>query len=274
MKFGKSVCIINVGGTKYAFPKDVIKDFPLRRVSRLHSCASEREVLEVCDDYDRERNEFFFDRHSEAFGFIMLYVKYWQTALRPAYVRAVVLQRDDLLGFGKLSSGVLLPAETRRPHVRHVHALHRRAPQNGRWIQYGCIVKREEGLKVAGANAQDFRGAHLLPGRANFGVRVGDFCHCVHGNTFREHSSWLEKCREQHRGRAQVHRIFRAFIRVCMSSFLNKLHNFLWDFSGKNIPHGGVLVFKTARRHAGTSWFCWVRCIPVSTYIADPGTTF
>ncbi|XP_059422700.1 potassium voltage-gated channel subfamily G member 3-like isoform X1 [Carassius carassius] len=83
MKFGKGVCIINVGGTKYAFPKDVIKDFPLRRVSRLHSCASEREVLEVCDDYDRERNEFFFDRHSEAFGFIMLYVKYGKLRFVP-----------------------------------------------------------------------------------------------------------------------------------------------------------------------------------------------
>ncbi|KAL2083751.1 hypothetical protein ACEWY4_021524 [Coilia grayii] len=83
MKFGKSVCIINVGGTKYPLPKDVIKDFPLRRVSRLHNCASEREVLEVCDDYDRERNEFFFDRHSEAFGFIMLYVKYGKLRFVP-----------------------------------------------------------------------------------------------------------------------------------------------------------------------------------------------
>uniref|UniRef100_A0A8C9RC65 Voltage-gated potassium channel regulatory subunit KCNG3 n=1 Tax=Scleropages formosus TaxID=113540 RepID=A0A8C9RC65_SCLFO len=69
------VCILNVGGTRYAFPRDAIKDFPLRRVSRLHGCSSEKEVLEVCDDYDRERNEFFFDRHSEAFVFIMLYVK-------------------------------------------------------------------------------------------------------------------------------------------------------------------------------------------------------
>lgn len=75
MKFGKNICILNVGGTKYAFTRDVIRDFPLRRVSRLHSCSSEKEVLEVCDDYDRERNEFFFDRHSEAFVFIMLYVR-------------------------------------------------------------------------------------------------------------------------------------------------------------------------------------------------------
>ncbi|XP_060780637.1 potassium voltage-gated channel subfamily G member 3-like isoform X2 [Neoarius graeffei] len=83
MKFGQSVCILNVGGTRYAFPKDVLKDFPLRRVSRLHSCASEREVLEVCDDYDRERNEFFFDRHAEAFGFLMLYVKHGKLRLVP-----------------------------------------------------------------------------------------------------------------------------------------------------------------------------------------------
>ncbi|XP_053476776.1 potassium voltage-gated channel subfamily G member 3-like [Ictalurus furcatus] len=83
MKFGQSVCILNVGGTRYAFPMDVLKDFPLRRVSRLHSCASEREVLEVCDDYDRERNEFFFDRHAEAFGFLMFYVKHGKLRIVP-----------------------------------------------------------------------------------------------------------------------------------------------------------------------------------------------
>ncbi|TSK42139.1 Potassium voltage-gated channel subfamily G member 3 [Bagarius yarrelli] len=83
MKFGQSVCILNVGGTRYAFPMEVLKDFPLRRVSRLHSCASEREVLEVCDDYDKERNEFFFDRHAEAFGFLMLYAKHGKLRLVP-----------------------------------------------------------------------------------------------------------------------------------------------------------------------------------------------
>ncbi|XP_078086667.1 voltage-gated potassium channel regulatory subunit KCNG3 isoform X2 [Mustelus asterias] len=83
MKFGSGPLILNVGGTRYSFPKDVIKDFPLRRVSRLHSCVSEKEVLEVCDDYDQERNEYFFDRHSEAFGFIMLYVKYGKLRFVP-----------------------------------------------------------------------------------------------------------------------------------------------------------------------------------------------
>ncbi|XP_015273489.1 PREDICTED: potassium voltage-gated channel subfamily G member 3 isoform X2 [Gekko japonicus] len=79
MNFGRggpSVVVLNVGGTRYSFAREVLKDFPLRRVSRLHGCLSEQDVLEVCDDYDRERNEYFFDRHAEAFGFIMLYVRY------------------------------------------------------------------------------------------------------------------------------------------------------------------------------------------------------
>ncbi|CAL8297740.1 unnamed protein product [Merluccius merluccius] len=72
MKFGSAVCVLNVGGTRHAVPGAALRDFPLRRVSRLHACASERELLEVCDDYDREANEFFFDRHAEAFRFILL----------------------------------------------------------------------------------------------------------------------------------------------------------------------------------------------------------
>ncbi|KAL0621073.1 Potassium voltage-gated channel subfamily G member 3 [Plecturocebus cupreus] len=78
MTFGRSEAasvVLNVGGARYSLSRELLKDFPLRRVSRLHGCRSERDVLEVCDDYDRERNEYFFDRHSEAFGFILLYVR-------------------------------------------------------------------------------------------------------------------------------------------------------------------------------------------------------
>ncbi|XP_071996356.1 voltage-gated potassium channel regulatory subunit KCNG3 isoform X2 [Engystomops pustulosus] len=83
MNFSRDPFILNVGGARYFFPQDVIKDFPLRRVSRLHDCSSEKDVLEVCDDYDQERNEYFFDRHSEAFGFIMMYVKYGKLRFVP-----------------------------------------------------------------------------------------------------------------------------------------------------------------------------------------------
>ncbi|KAG8443606.1 hypothetical protein GDO86_008957 [Hymenochirus boettgeri] len=83
MNFPRDSFTLNVGGAKYSFSQEAIKDFPLRRVSRLHDCCSEKDVLEVCDDYDRERNEYFFDRHSEAFGFIMMYVKYGKLRFVP-----------------------------------------------------------------------------------------------------------------------------------------------------------------------------------------------
>uniref|UniRef100_A0A8C3A9T6 Potassium voltage-gated channel modifier subfamily G member 3 n=1 Tax=Cyclopterus lumpus TaxID=8103 RepID=A0A8C3A9T6_CYCLU len=79
----RTICVLNVGGTRYAFTREVIRDFPLRRVSRLHACATEKEVLELCDDYDRDRNEFFFDRHAQAFVFIMLYVRYGKLRFVP-----------------------------------------------------------------------------------------------------------------------------------------------------------------------------------------------
>lgn len=83
MNFSRDSFTLNVGGAKYSFSQELIKDFPLRRVSRLHDCSSEKDLLEVCDDYDQERNEFFFDRHSEAFGFIMMYVKYGKLRFVP-----------------------------------------------------------------------------------------------------------------------------------------------------------------------------------------------
>nr|DBA27200.1 TPA: hypothetical protein GDO54_011368 [Pyxicephalus adspersus] len=83
MNFSGDSFTLNVGGARYSFSQELIKDFPLRRVSRLHNCSSEKDLLEVCDDYDQERNEFFFDRHSEAFGFIMMYVKYGKLRFVP-----------------------------------------------------------------------------------------------------------------------------------------------------------------------------------------------
>ncbi|XP_042301743.1 potassium voltage-gated channel subfamily G member 3 isoform X2 [Sceloporus undulatus] len=83
------VVVLNVGGRRYSLARELLKDLPLRRLSRLHGCllasepGDERQVLEVCDDYDRERNEYFFDRHSEAFGFLMLYVRYGHLRFLP-----------------------------------------------------------------------------------------------------------------------------------------------------------------------------------------------
>ncbi|KAM9364324.1 voltage-gated potassium channel regulatory subunit KCNG3-like [Pholidichthys leucotaenia] len=83
MKFGNSLFTLNVGGRRFSFSAELMKRLPLSRLSRLHGCMSESELLELCDDYDRDRNEFFFDRHGEAFGFIMLYLQDGKLRLLP-----------------------------------------------------------------------------------------------------------------------------------------------------------------------------------------------
>ncbi|KAK9541085.1 hypothetical protein VZT92_001157 [Zoarces viviparus] len=83
MKFGSRLCTLNVGGRRFSFPVDLMKRLPLRRLSQLHRCMSESELLDLCDDYGRDSNEFFFDRHSEAFSFIMLYVQHGKLRFVP-----------------------------------------------------------------------------------------------------------------------------------------------------------------------------------------------
>ncbi|XP_077595205.1 voltage-gated potassium channel regulatory subunit KCNG3 [Stigmatopora nigra] len=160
MKFGKSICVLNVGGTRYAFTRDVIRDFPLRRVSRLHACASEKEVLELCDDYDRERNEFFFDRHAQAFVFIMLYVRsgklrfvpgvcelsfytemlYW--GLESAHLDSCCQKRlDERLSEVGLSEGGLSEDDVGREDTR--------SPARGETLEEAQLTRRAKWLEKA-----------------------------------------------------------------------------------------------------------------------------
>ncbi|XP_061598335.1 potassium voltage-gated channel subfamily G member 2 [Cololabis saira] len=66
--------IINVGGIKYRIPWSTLEQFPMTRLGKLLSCSSEDEIMDVCDDYDCSRNEFFFDRSPSAFRIIVTFL--------------------------------------------------------------------------------------------------------------------------------------------------------------------------------------------------------
>ncbi|XP_028820639.1 potassium voltage-gated channel subfamily G member 2 [Denticeps clupeoides] len=66
--------IINVGGIKYRIPWSTLEEFPLTRLGKLRSCNNAEELLDVCDDYDVSRNEFFFDRSPSAFRSIVTFL--------------------------------------------------------------------------------------------------------------------------------------------------------------------------------------------------------
>lgn len=66
--------IINVGGIKYRIPWSTLEEFPLTRLGKLRSCSNEEEIMDVCDDYDGSRNEYFFDRSPSAFRTIVSFL--------------------------------------------------------------------------------------------------------------------------------------------------------------------------------------------------------
>ncbi|XP_072301695.1 voltage-gated potassium channel regulatory subunit KCNG3-like [Eucyclogobius newberryi] len=101
MKF-LSGCTLNVGGRRFPFTSDLVTHLPLSRLSCLNRCASESELLEFCDDYDSENNEIFFDRHSDAFSFIVAYAQHGALRLAPSMCELSFL--NELLYWGLDSS--------------------------------------------------------------------------------------------------------------------------------------------------------------------------
>lgn len=66
--------IINVGGIKFRIPWSTLEDFPLTRLGKLRGCSSEQEIMDLCDDYDGSRHEYFFDRSPSAFRTIVTFL--------------------------------------------------------------------------------------------------------------------------------------------------------------------------------------------------------
>lgn len=155
MKFGSSFCTLNVGGRRFSFSTELMKRLPLSRLSRLHHCGSESELLELCDDYDRDRNEFFFDRHSEAFSFIMLYLQHGKLRFVPHMCELSFY--NELLYWG-LESADLQPCCQRRLDDRlsdcFVHFFREEEPQSSkepqnRWLERMRITLEEPTSSLA-----------------------------------------------------------------------------------------------------------------------------
>ncbi|KAJ7985488.1 hypothetical protein DPEC_G00352550 [Dallia pectoralis] len=68
-----SVCndfIVNVGGTRYVFSQEQLAPHPETRLGKL-ALSTWDCVLDLCDDADFLKNEFFFDRSSQTFQYVM-----------------------------------------------------------------------------------------------------------------------------------------------------------------------------------------------------------
>ncbi|XP_010903616.1 potassium voltage-gated channel subfamily S member 2 isoform X2 [Esox lucius] len=62
---------INVGGLKRSLRSSTLRNFPDTRLGRLLACDSEEAILQVCDDYDDQQQEFYFDRNPGLFPYVL-----------------------------------------------------------------------------------------------------------------------------------------------------------------------------------------------------------
>uniref|UniRef100_A0A673AGT1 Potassium voltage-gated channel subfamily G member 2-like n=1 Tax=Sphaeramia orbicularis TaxID=375764 RepID=A0A673AGT1_9TELE len=107
----KGAAIINVGGIKYRIPWSTLEEFPLTRLGKLRSCSNEEEIMDVCDDYDGSRNEYFFDRNPSAFRTIVTFLAAGK--LRLLREMCALSFQEELLYWGEDQqlSGTVTPEE-------------------------------------------------------------------------------------------------------------------------------------------------------------------
>ncbi|XP_026022456.1 delayed-rectifier potassium channel regulatory subunit KCNS1 isoform X2 [Maylandia zebra] len=67
---------VNVGGLKRSLCSSTLKKFPDTRLGKLLACDSEEAILQVCDDYDVQEKEFYFDRNPGLFPYV---IHFYQT---------------------------------------------------------------------------------------------------------------------------------------------------------------------------------------------------
>uniref|UniRef100_A0A672ZEB5 Delayed-rectifier potassium channel regulatory subunit KCNS1 n=1 Tax=Sphaeramia orbicularis TaxID=375764 RepID=A0A672ZEB5_9TELE len=62
---------VNVGGLRRSLCSSTLKKFPDTRLGKLLSCDCEEDILQVCDDYDVQHKEFYFDRNPGLFPYVL-----------------------------------------------------------------------------------------------------------------------------------------------------------------------------------------------------------
>ncbi|XP_062279010.1 potassium voltage-gated channel subfamily V member 1 [Scomber scombrus] len=93
--------IINVGGSRYVLSQELLASHPETRLGKL-ACSSRDSALELCDDADFLENEFFFDRNSQTFQYVMNFYRTGHLHVREELCEISFLQEIEYWGIDEV----------------------------------------------------------------------------------------------------------------------------------------------------------------------------
>ncbi|XP_067456495.1 potassium voltage-gated channel subfamily V member 1 [Thunnus thynnus] len=93
--------IINVGGSRYLLSQELLASHPETRLGKL-ACCSRDSALELCDDADFLENEFFFDRNSQTFQYVMNFYRTGHLHVREELCEISFLQEIEYWGIDEV----------------------------------------------------------------------------------------------------------------------------------------------------------------------------